>query len=331
MPKTELHLKISENSTTTSELTLRTQDWILDSKLSYLSPTTIEGRRLFVEKLLWFFEHRQYGVCGPAEMRQLFVYLTEAHLSPEGRWGNPRLRKPLRPVTVKTLYVQCRVLFNWMIEQNYLEESPLKRIKAPRALADQISPFRSDQIENLLTTAQKSRHPRRDETIILMLLDTGLRASELIGLRLCDIDMDTRSCVVIGKGNKKRTVYFGRPTTKALYKYLKEHPREADDALFTADRGITAGEALTRSGLLQLVERLGKKAGIELTRCSPHTFRHTFAVEFLRNGGNVFSLQQMLGHSNLQMTNRYVAFAEADIENQHRQFAPSDRLKRGRK
>lgn len=85
---------------------------------------------------------------------------------------------------------------------------------------------------------------------------------------------------------------------------------------------------MKRSGLLQLIRRLGRKAGIQATRCSPHTFRNTFAVEFLRGGGNLFSLQQLLGHSSLSMTNRYVALAQGDIENQHRQFSPADRLAR---
>ena len=110
---------------------------------------------------------------------------------------------------------------------------------------------------------------------------------------------------------------------------MREHfIGEMSSAAFCADRGPCAGEPLTRSGLRQLVSRLGKDAGIQATRCSPHNFRHTFAVSFLRNGGNAFTLQQMLGHTSLHMTNRYVALAQADIENQHRQFSPADCLGR---
>ena len=90
---------------------------------------------------------------------------------------------------------------------------------------------------------------------------------------------------------------------------------------------MAAGAGLTRTGLRVLIGRLGKVAKVETTRCSPHTFRHTFSVEFLRAGGNVFTLQQLLGHTHLHMTNRYVALAQADIENQHRQFSPVARLK----
>ena len=138
--------------------------------------------------------------------------------------------------------------------------------------------------------------------------------------------MSARKCIVLGKGNKHRVVYFGRQTAKALWNYLREEDREPCSPVFLSDRGTKAGEPLTRAGLRQLIERLGKAANIEAVRCSPHTFRHTFAVTFLRNGGNVFSLQQILGHTSLQMTNRYVAVSQADLERQHRQFSPVDRL-----
>jgi integrase/recombinase XerD len=73
---------------------------------------------------------------------------------------------------------------------------------------------------------------------------------------------------------------------------------------------------------------LGRVAGIQSARCSPHTFRHTFAVEFLRGGGNVFSLKELLGHTSLTICNRYIALAQADLERQHRQYSPADRLRK---
>ena len=98
--------------------------------------------------------------------------------------------------------------------------------------------------------------------------------------------------------------------------------------MFLSDRGTRAGEALTRNGLAQLIARLGQSAGVEAVRCSPHTFRHTFSVNFLRAGGNVFSLMQFLGHTNPQMTSRYVSLAQADLASQHRQFSPLDQMRK---
>lgn len=109
--------------------------------------------------------------------------------------------------------------------------------------------------------------------------------------------------------------------------YLRDEDRMPDDPVFISERGDGAGNKLTRWGARQVIERLGKTAGLQSVRCSPHTFRHTFAVEFLRAGGNVFTLKQLLGHTGLQVTQRYVALAQADIQSQHRQFSPGDRLR----
>ena len=133
---------------------------------------------------------------------------------------------------------------------------------------------------------------------------------------------------MLGKGNKHRTVHFGRSTTKALFLYLRDQLKDPEAPVFRSDRGETAGEGLTRWGVRQIIERAGKLAVIETTRCSPHTFRHTMAVSFLRNGGQVFALKEILGHTDLKMTNRYVALAQADIAKQHQKFGVVDNLKR---
>jgi site-specific recombinase XerD len=311
-----------------AELETLARGWLLDGQIRQHSKATLSARTLLVEKLLWYLKQQEFEVCGIHELRSFLAYLNSGHESKEGRWGNDRLRKAPRPRTIATYFGNLRTLFRYLVEDGSLEASPMDNLRAPIARADQIQPFTAAQIQALLTAARKSRHARRDEAIILFLLDTGARATELCQLRLRHVDLASKSCRVLGKGNKHRVIYFGRDTTKALWTYLKAEPREADDALFQADRGTRAGEPLTRSGLLQLIERLGKAAKIEVTRCSPHTFRHTFAVEFLRAGGNTFALMTLLGHTCLDMTRKYAALAQADVENQHRQFSPADRLRR---
>ena len=138
--------------------------------------------------------------------------------------------------------------------------------------------------------------------------------------------MDERRCTVLGKGNKKRLIYFGRKTNRALRHYLRRRRHLADSPVFLGERGPDSSEGLHPNGLRQLIQRLGHAAGLKAVRCSPHTFRHTFAIEFLRVGGNQFTLKEILGHTTLQMTNKYVALAQADIQNQHRQYSPADRL-----
>jgi site-specific recombinase XerD len=308
-----------------SKLEHYAEGWLLSGDISQHSPNTLAFRRLLVTKLRWFLDRERLPRCGTHELRLFLAYLTHGHREPGGRWGNPRLTNPVRPRTVKDYHSHLRTLFRWIVAEGGLDISPMDRIPVPTARADQVSPFTPEQVNALLAAARRSRYARRDEAILLFLLDTGVRSSELCHLRLEDVDLSGRRATVLGKGNKRRAVSFHRTTARALWQYLKEEQREPEDPLFLSEQG----DALTRSGLQQLIERLGKSARITASRCSPHTFRHTFAVEFLRAGGNVFTLQQMLGHTSLHMTNRYVALAQADIENQHRQFSPVERL-RGR-
>ena len=156
------------------------------------------------------------------------------------------------------------------------------------------------------------------------LVDSGVRLAELCGLRRKHIDFSNMTARVLGKGDKERTVYFGMKASKALRDYLREEDRKEEDPIFLSRRG----EALTDTGVQQLIDRLGEAAEIRGVRCSPHTFRHTCAVQFLRSGGNQFSLMKLLGHNDLRMTSRYVLLAEADLENQHRAHSPVDNMKK---
>lgn len=276
-------------------------------------PRTIELRRVLIGRLHWFLIDRDLSQCGKSELRQFFAYLSTGHTGDEGRWGDDRYRKPLRPVTVSTYFHHLRAFFNWLVAEELLAESPMEKLAPPVLRADQVQPFTKQQVEVLLQRAQRTKYPRRDEAIVRFLLDTGVRASELCDLKMRDIDLIEGQATVLGKGNKKRMVCFGRRTTRALRAYLRDENRMPDEPLFISERGSTGGAKFTRFGLRQLIERLGEGANLQVGRCSPHVFRHTFAIEFLRNGGNVFTLKQILGHAGLQITTRYVALAQADI------------------
>ena len=158
----------------------------------------------------------------------------------------------------------------------------------------------------------------RNRTIILLLLDTGVRASELCGLAIKDADLTNKRILVLGKGNKERALPISPRTAKTLWRYLtterKDEPVNAP--LFLGSEG----DPLNRNALLKLLIRLGAKAGVR--DCHPHRFRHTFAVNFLRNGGNVFELQMALGHTTLQMVQTYLVLAQADLDAAHRKASP---------
>ena len=331
MQKTALRYAKNDASVSLPQLRRYADGWLLDGEIRQHSQQTLATRKIITSKLIWFLEQKQHQDCGLMELRQFLAYLTNGHKEPGGRFGNPALTQPVRPRTVKDYHNHLRTFFRWLVEEGVIEVCPLDGIAAPISRADQVQPFGEKQIAAMIEAARKSRHPRRDEAVVMFLLDTGVRVSEIASLCINDVDLTGKRAVVLGKGNKRRTVYFGRATTKALWQYVNEDEREPDAPLFLSDRGETAGEPLTRWGVRQIIERIGVVAKVEAIRCSPHTFRHTFAVTFLRNGGNVFTLQQLLGHTSPNMTRKYVMLAQADIEKQHRQYSPVDGLRAGSK
>lgn len=305
-----------------SDLNKLVRNYLLDGELSDRSPKTLKSRRDILGKLSWYLTRREAEACGVEELRGFFLYLQRGHLDTGGRWDNVTETKPLRPLTLRTYYAYLRAFFNFAVQEGRLAASPMDRIPAPRDPGDEVQPFSDQEIEKLLRAASKTHEARRDTAIILTLLDTGVRASELCGLRFQDVDFDQRSLMIReGKGQKTRQVYLGKKATKALFNYVEVDGRDAPDAVFQSQRD----GGLTYSGLALLFRRLGKKAGVK--SCHPHRLRHAFAVSFLRAGGHQFSLMRLLGHTTLHVTNRYVQLAQADVAAQHRAFSPGDRMK----
>jgi site-specific recombinase XerD len=332
MQKRVLHSSIPEDGqikdfVPSNRLPRLLDEWYADCRMRQHSPRTNELRRGLLGRLLWYLADQNFPDCGRSELRHFMAYLDCGHLDARGRWGYANETLALRPATIATYHRHLRAFFAWLEEEEYIDDSPFRKIKPPIVRADQVQPFSPDQIVAFIEAARTSKYPARDEAIVRFLVDTGLRATELCELKREDCDLSELQARVLGKGNKVRTVCFGRRTTRALKAYLRLDEQHPGAPVFISERGLAAGEKLTRRGLLQLIGRLGRRAGIHRERCSPHTFRHTFAVEYLRNGGNVLSLKLLMGHTSLTQTDRYVALANADLQEQHRQFSPGDRVR----
>ena len=156
------------------------------------------------------------------------------------------------------------------------------------------------------------------------MLDTGLRMGKLINLKMDDVHMNEGLLKVLGKGKKERIVPMGSNAQKALQRYLFRYrpqpfSRSTDNVFLSV-----VGKPLTENSLKLIFSRLAKKS--DVTRLHAHLCRHTFATRFLINGGDVFTLQQILGHSTLEMVRHYVSLAANHVAIQHHRFSPLDRL-----
>lgn len=226
------------------------------------------------------------------------------------------------PTTASHSHCALSAFYRHLEREGCVKVNPMERVEKPKRRKVIIQTVTAAQVEALLRTCGRDFYGVRDKALLLTLLDSGLRASELCGLKLDDVNLEEQTALVLGKGDKERIVPFGASVKAALVSYLN---RRGDDhgPMFVNHYGDT----LTRYGLRDMVIRRGQEADIKGVRMSLHTLRHTFAVSYLRNGGDVFSLQKLLGHSDLTMTRRYAELSEQDVLEKHRRFSPMDGLK----
>ena len=226
------------------------------------------------------------------------------------------LRTTLAPISVAGYVRGLRAFGNWLAHDGLAEARALRTLARPRVPHKVMEPLADEDLRRLIAASDV-----RDRAIVLLLLDTGLRVSEAAGISLADLRPDG-TIKVLGKGARERVVPVGAATRRAIARVLEGRAPSAGDApLFTG----AAGGRLTLTGIQQLLRRLRARAGVA-GRCNPHTFRHTFAHRYLMNGGDVFTLQRMLGHSSLEMVRRYVALTDGDVAMRHRAASPADHL-----
>jgi len=217
-------------------------------------------------------------------------------------------------------------LFKWLIVEGYVTTNPAQNIRKVREPKKLVASFNEAEVKALL--AQPDQHSfigLRDYTFMLLLLDSGLRLSEALGLTVRDLDLATGTLRVLGKGNKERLVGFSRTMERHLRRYLLRR----ETALQRAERqnclwvfpNQDAGKWAAK-GVHMRLKRYAQQAGVSRVRVSPHTFRHTFALWFVRNGGSPFHLQKILGHASLDMSRRYCELADIDFISCQQELSP---------
>ena len=217
----------------------------------------------------------------------------------------------------RDVYRDLRAFLNFCVREGWLETSPLANVKPPRVEKRDPEVFTPEQVQQIIQHAGSARN----RAVVLLLLDTGLRGAELCNLAGRDIDMQSGAVHVrMGKGRKNRTVYAGAHARRALARYFAERGTPGpDDAVFLA----RTGNALTYGALSQMLQYLGQRAGFRVTA---HNFRRTFATEALRNGWDVYTLRDAMGHEDITVLRHYVRIAGSDVERSQRTMGVADSL-----
>jgi integrase/recombinase XerD len=305
-----------------------------------LSPNTIRNYRNTFAKLDTYLEGTDppFGSLDIDAMTGFLAWCQAATFEPDG--VAPRGAFRLSAKSLLNLHTDLSALWTWAKERGLVAENIIRRIEAPDPDDPVIIPFTKEDIERLVAACvqkrtwktQVDRPPdarptaERDRALILLLVDTGLRASEVCALQRADLDMAQQAARVRhGKGDKERIVHFGKRTAKALWQIINAVPAGGTkECLFTVGP-TTDARPLDRSVLCRLLKRIGERAGVG--DVYPHKFRHTFAINYLRNGGDVFTLQALLGHTDLEMVQRYLNIVQTDCARVHAKASPVDNWK----
>jgi len=256
-------------------------------------------------------------------LREYVLYLMK-RTRYNGHPYTPAQTELLSSATIHGHVRTLRAFFNWLVVEGLTQNNPAKDLKPPKVSRKVVSTLSDEEIGAILNTFSISPPDARNQTLFMLLIDTGLRIGELVNLKMDDVHMDEGYLKVMGKGKKERIVPIGNNAQRALQRYLfRFRPKPNNPVTNNVFLSISS-QPLTENSMKLMFTRLAKRSGVY--RLHAHLCRHTFATRFLINGGDVFSLQQILGHSTLEMVRHYVNLASSHIAIQHQKFSPLDRL-----
>ncbi len=313
--------------------------FLLAKRAEGCAPGTLTDYAAGLKHLARWLHAQGRGEADPRELRRedLVRFLAELADVPA-----PGKGRPLAPKTRRNVWVALKSFSRWL-ESETGHPLPMDGVPAPRGEERPVRPLTQGDVQALLLACDRMAPARtarrrpfqmaratavRDKAILLVLLDTGLRAAELCALTVGDVDLQSGEVRVRrGKGGRGRLVYLGAAARRAVWRYLLERGRPTGEAPLFCGRdpawpGRDGRFPLTPDALLRLLKRLGERAGV--VGVHPHRFRHTFATEYLRNGGDVLTLQRLLGHRSLAMVQRYAEIAGADLQRAHEKASPAD-------
>ena len=290
------------------------------------SPKTIEGYISNNRKFFSFLE-TENGIkpienIGKKELREYIEHLQIRTKWPDNPYIKEENRGSLSPFTLLAYVRDIKTLWSWMYNEGYIEENPLAGVQLPSV---------PENLPNIITPAQfniflshidmATPEGSKYRCILLILYDNGMRISELVKIRICDIDFQEKIIMVLGKGQRERPVPITVYTRKYILRYMDQArtricPKDSPYLFVSCD-----GEPISINSVQQFMRRLLEKSGLEV-KFSPHILRHSFATQYIINGGNPFYLKAILGHKSLATTLKYTKILPKDVQNEHTKYSP---------
>lgn len=224
------------------------------------------------------------------------------HLQVASRWDNRKHIKEenkgkLSPFSVQGHVRAIKAFWSWLLDEGYVESNTMAKFPLPKVPWELPKILTVEQLKKLIAELDRTTAKgMRQYCIVLLLLDTGVRISEMVNMKLADLDLNHGSIRVTGKGQKERFVPISRETRKQLRRYLGSYYTGLCPAGSSYLFPDSSGEPITVNGVQQFFRRLARKAGLTGVRCSPHVFRHTFATMSVAGGADILILQEIMGH-----------------------------------
>lgn len=242
-------------------------------------------------------------------------------------WMSRLQQAGTKDITVLHHYRHFKAFVKFLLAEGILTDDfyQSKRVEPPKVAKRRLVTLSDEDFRRMVAACDtNSDMGRRDAAILMFLYDTGVRVSELAALKVADLDLKARQAKVWGKGSQERIVFFSTHTALALSRYLsrrRARPGDDESFVFLGYKRNHQGQ-FHPNGVLQVLRRVARKAGVT-ARVNPHTFRHTFATNYLRLGGDPHSLQRILGHADISTTiKNYAHMVTEDLQRKHEQFSP---------
>lgn len=300
-------------------------EYLLSSEANGVSPATLKWYRSLLSKAAAHFGRRSLTEVTPHELREYIVDLR----SREGRYQNAPQKPPqagrLSPSSVAGHVTALHAFFSWCSAE-YSINNPMQNIARPKRREPTPKAIAKNDFMRLFDATGEGVAGARDRAILAFLADTGVRMGGLIALTLDNVNLIQRWAIVREKGGRARRVPFTLYTAQLVQRWLLFRIASGESVFVS----LTSGQALTESGVNQILKRLKARAGVT-GRVNAHAFRHAFAREYVLNGGDVVTLAKLLGHADINTTAAYYAvFTDDELAMLHGRYSPMRDFGRGK-